>query len=202
MNLLFTNITPHLVQSWARFYTMGLPGEVKAMRRNEIASDLWEQAQDASQSHQGQPGVTWQILARMVYGMPNDLLWRAEQSPVNKGGNYMNLAAHLIRPRTYINLAVVLISMFVLFPIGVGAFVAAVVASVVPPVMLSSVFTYQLTNMNFGSWVIDSFPEAIAVSLVGLVLVLLEIFVANAVVSVLRRFVSVRIGNFRFGQTA
>ena len=113
----------------------------------------------------------------------------------------MNLTRFLIRPRTYINLVAVLISMFVLFPIGVGAFVAAVVASVVPPVMLSSVFTYQLTNMSFGFWVIDTLPEAIVVSLVGLVLVLLEILVANAIVSMFRRFVSVRIGNVRFGQT-
>ena len=114
----------------------------------------------------------------------------------------MNLTRYLIRPRTYINLAVVLISMFVLFPIGVGAFVAAVVASVVPPVMLSSVITYRLTDISFGNWVIDTLPEAIVVSLFGFALVLLEILVANYIVSLLRRFVSVRIGKMRFGESA
>ena len=202
MTLLFKNITPHLVQSWARLYTMGLPGEVKAMRRGEIASDVWEQTEDVNQSLHGRHGVTWQILARMVFGMPNDLLWRAEQSRVKNRGDLMNLTLYLIRPRTYINLAVVLVSMFILFPIGVGAFVAAVVASVVPPVMLSSIFTYKLTNISFGYWTVDTLPEAIVVSLIGLVLVLLEIFVANIIVSLLRRFVSVRIGNIRFGETA
>lgn len=114
----------------------------------------------------------------------------------------MKLAVHLLRPRTYINLVAVLVSMFVLFPIGIGAFVAAVVSAVVPPVMLSAAFTYRFTSMNFGPWTIDTLPEAIVVSLVGLVLVLLEIFVANAIVSLLRKYVSVRIGNVRIGQTA
>lgn len=202
MTFIFKNITLHLVQSWARLYTIGLPGEVKAMRRGEIASDLWEQTNDADQSHHGRQGVTWQILARMVFGMPNDMLWRAEQSRIDKRGDLMNLTTYLIRPRTYINLAVVLISMFVLFPIGVGAFVAAVVASVVPPVMLSSVITYRLTDISFGTWVIDTFPEAIVVSLFGFALVLIEILVANYIVSLFRRFVSVRIGKMRFGESA
>lgn len=193
--------TTYLVQSWVRLYTIGLPAEVKMMRRGEIYSDLWEQRQDAGQSHQGQRGVMWHMLGRMVFGMLNDLFWRSERSLGKERGDYMKLATHLIRPRTYINLAVVLVSMFVLFPIGVGAFVAAVVASVGPPVMLSAVFSYKLMGMNFGPWTIDTLPEAIVISLIGLVLVLLEIFLANAIVSMLRRFVSVRIGNIRFGQT-
>ena len=109
--------TTYLVQIWVRLYTIGLPAEVKMIRRGEIYSDLWEQRQDAGQPHQGQRGVMWHMLGRMVFGMLNDLFWRSERSLGKERGDYMNLATHLIRPRTYINLAVVLVSMFVLFPI-------------------------------------------------------------------------------------
>ena len=94
-----------------------------------------------------------------------------------------------------------LIGMAILLPVGVAGFVAAVVAAVVPPVLTSMVFIYDITDLNFGSFVIDTLPEATVVSLIGLVLLLLEIFIANVVVSTLRRFVSVRIGNIRIGQT-
>ena len=94
-----------------------------------------------------------------------------------------------------------LIGMAILLPVGVAGFVAAVVAAVVPPVLTSMVFIYDITDLNFGSFVIDTLPEATVVSLIGLVLLLLEIFIANVVVSTLRRFVSARIGHIRFGQT-
>ena len=101
-----------------RLYTTGLPGDIKAMRRGnfpsphclDFTSDLWEQSQDADLSRHVRRGVTWQILARMMFGMPDDLLWRAEQSGANDKRDLMNLTTYLIRPRTYINLAVVLIS--------------------------------------------------------------------------------------------
>ena len=53
---------------------------------------------------------------------------------------------------------------------------------------------------SINTWAIDTFPKALALSLLGFVLVLVEIFIANAIVSVLRRFASVRIGKFQLGQ--
>ena len=88
----------------------------------------------------------------------------------------MNQAGYLTYPRTYINLILVLVGMVVLFPIGIGGFVAAVVVAVVLAALLAS--------------------------LLGAVLLNIELFIANVVVSILRRYVSVRIAGFRFGQDA
>ena len=114
----------------------------------------------------------------------------------------MNQAGYLTYPRTYINLILVLVGMVVLFPIGIGGFVAAVVAAVVPAALLASVFVYRVTSMEFGPIVVDTFSEALVVSLLGAVLFMIELFIANVVVSILRRYVSVRIAGFRFGQDA
>ena len=100
------------------------------------------------------------------------------------------------------NLIVLLVGMVVLFSIGVGGFVTAIVAAVVPPVLLATVFMYKWTTVAIGPIPIDTFPEALVVSLLGLVLLLIELFVANAIVSILRRHVSVRIARFHFGQDA
>ena len=56
--------------------------------------------------------------------------------------------------------------------------------------------------MEFGPIVADTFSEAVVVSLLGAVLLMIELFIANVVVSILRRYVSVRIAGFRFGQDA
>ena len=75
-------------------------------------------------------------------------------------------------------------------------------APVVPAALLASVFVYRLTSMEFGPIVVDTFPEAVVASLLGAVLLMIELFIANVVVSILRRYVSVRIAGFRFGQDA
>jgi hypothetical protein len=125
-----------------------------------------------------------------------------ENSKKTRGNFAMNQARHLVEPRTYINLIVVLIGMAVLLPIGVGGFVVAVVAAVVPPALLASVLVYNWAPVRIGSFAFDTFPQALFVSLLGFVLLLVELFIANAIVSILRRHVSVRIASIRFGQSA
>ena len=142
------------------------------------------------------------ILGRLLFGIPDDLFWRMEHSKTTGGSIAMNRARYLTYPRTYINLIVLLVGMVVLFPIGVGGFVTAIVAAVVPPVLLATVFMYKWTTVAIGPIPIDTFPEALVVSLLGLVLLMIELFVANAIVSILRRHVSVRIARFHFGQDA
>ena len=201
MNLQSAKMTTWLVREWVSLYTTGLPGNCKTARREEIDSDLWEQTQDAFDAGRPQQFFALHLLGRLLLGMPDDLFWRMEHSKIIEGSSYMNLAKYLIHPRTYLNLLSLLIGMLILFPIGIGAFVAAVVASVVPAALFSSVFIYKWAPMTFGSIVVDTFPEALAVSLVGCVLLVSELLIVNAIVSVLRRFVSVRIGNLRFGQS-
>ena len=150
------NISVWLVRKWVRLYTMGLPAEDKKTRRDEIDSDLWEQKQDAAGSGNG-TGAAWNIFGRLLFGIPDDLSWRMENEKNVQRRASMDLANHLIRPSTYLNLIMVLVGMGILFPIGVAAFVVAVVAAVVPPVLLGTIFIYDKGVVNFGPVAIDSF---------------------------------------------
>jgi hypothetical protein len=60
------------VRAWTRFYTCGLPPELRDARRDEIESDLWESFQDAH----GDAALAWQIWARLLGGVADDLAWR------------------------------------------------------------------------------------------------------------------------------
>jgi hypothetical protein len=60
------------VRAWTAAYTKGLPSELRAARRAELASDAWEQLHDPANA------TTWRVLGRLVRGVPGDLAWRAE----------------------------------------------------------------------------------------------------------------------------
>jgi hypothetical protein len=64
------------VRTWTRFYTWGLPAELRDARRDEIESDLWESFQDA----RGDAALAWQIWARLFGGVADDLWWRLDQA--------------------------------------------------------------------------------------------------------------------------
>jgi hypothetical protein len=69
-----TSVASALARAWTVLYTAGLPRATRDRRRAEIASDLWEQTHDEGDSH---PGLS--VAARVVLGMPADLLWRSEE---------------------------------------------------------------------------------------------------------------------------
>ena len=56
-----------MVRAWVRLYTLGLPADVRDRRREEVASDLWEQ------QHEAGAGSVW---LRVAGGMPADVTWR------------------------------------------------------------------------------------------------------------------------------
>ena len=59
-----------LTRWWTRVYTLGLPLDLRAARRAEIESDLWDSLHD--------PEVTRpQILPRLAGGLLDDVCWRA-----------------------------------------------------------------------------------------------------------------------------
>lgn len=68
-----------LVSRWAALYTRGLSATVAAGRRDELASDLWEQgaASDARGGSGAATGIS--ILGRAARGVPADLHWRRRQ---------------------------------------------------------------------------------------------------------------------------
>jgi len=63
------------VRAWTRLYTVGLPPELRDRRRDEIESDLWESVQDGRKD----TTLAWQIWARLIGGLADDLGWRSEQ---------------------------------------------------------------------------------------------------------------------------
>ena len=63
------------VRVWTRLYTLGLPPELRDRRRDEIESDLWESVQ----AGRTDATLAWQIWARLIGGLADDLGWRSEQ---------------------------------------------------------------------------------------------------------------------------
>lgn len=63
-----------LTRAWVHFYTRKLPPHIAAQRRAEIESDIWEQLHDT-----GRPARTFELVARLVAGIPDDLRWKEEQ---------------------------------------------------------------------------------------------------------------------------
>lgn len=63
-----------VTERWVRLYTCGLPEQVRRDRRDEIASDVFEQYAEA--------GPTWAarraVAGRTVRGAVDDLVWRRE----------------------------------------------------------------------------------------------------------------------------
>jgi hypothetical protein len=67
-----------VVQGWTRLYTSGMAPEHRADRRAEIESDLWEFHEDARRRGASPAGIAIHMAARLVAGIPDDLLWRME----------------------------------------------------------------------------------------------------------------------------
>jgi hypothetical protein len=63
------------VRVWTRVYTWRLPEPVRERRRAEIECDIWESQHDT----QAGRGRGFQLIARLVLGVVDDVQWRAEQ---------------------------------------------------------------------------------------------------------------------------
>ena len=75
---------------WVDRYTRGLPDTVRADRRAELASDVWEQRSASGSSRVMQLA----ILSRCARGIPADLSWRRVQ---RRGGRRLPSGASVIR---------------------------------------------------------------------------------------------------------
>ena len=71
----------HFALSWARWYTRDLSPAVAGDRRDEIASDVWEQA--AGQADRPAAVLAASIVSRVVRGIPADLAWRWRVRPTS-----------------------------------------------------------------------------------------------------------------------
>lgn len=80
-----------LVRVWTRVYTWHLRPDLQERRRAEIESDLWECAQDPERRRGASPA--WEMVVRLLRGMPHDLSWRVEQSDLMAARPQLRLAA-------------------------------------------------------------------------------------------------------------
>lgn len=62
---------------WVGLYTAGLAAEARALRRQEIESDLWEHQSDRLYNEGAAPAETGlDVLSRWLRGVPADIFWR------------------------------------------------------------------------------------------------------------------------------
>lgn len=64
------------VLAWCAFYTRGIDADLAALRRDELASDLFEQAAWGDDQGLGPRHVSATIVSRALRGAAADLLWR------------------------------------------------------------------------------------------------------------------------------
>lgn len=65
-------------RAWARTYTRGLAGEARVERLAELDSDLFEHERNGRRAGQSAVTLSFEILWRVVLGMPADVSWRLE----------------------------------------------------------------------------------------------------------------------------
>lgn len=78
--------TQRLVRWWVSVYTVGLVTEMRNRRCAEIASDLWEQREDAVAVGNSRPAIALAVLSRALAGVPADLWWRVEMKDLERWG--------------------------------------------------------------------------------------------------------------------
>ena len=97
-----TGRAPELAESvtrrWASLYTRGLSADLRAARRDELESDLWEHTHWSTTEGRRPGRIALEITERLVAGMAADLLWRFEHRGARRhttrplgGGNMARL---------------------------------------------------------------------------------------------------------------
>jgi hypothetical protein len=76
-----------VVRGWVGFYTRGLPAEMRARRRAEVAADLADESLHAIRQGD-QSALLRQRLTRLILGIPADLSWRLVDAPAAAGQRY------------------------------------------------------------------------------------------------------------------
>ena len=67
-----------VIRTWVGLYTRGLPRELREARRQELASDLWEQQQLSAFVNETPLETAGEMFARTLLGMPADITWRVQ----------------------------------------------------------------------------------------------------------------------------
>jgi hypothetical protein len=65
-----------LVRGWVDLYTRGMPRELRAARRDEVADDLWCEQEEAAATGRTARSLDADRAMRLMFGMPADISWR------------------------------------------------------------------------------------------------------------------------------
>ena len=104
---------------WADRYTRGLPNEVRARRRDEIESDVFEQLHKTSDVRAS--SLTW----RTVRGIPSDVAWRRQEMRTMRSNSPEPRCPHLrntwavVTQKWFAPIAILVLAFDVLFAIAV-----------------------------------------------------------------------------------
>ena len=71
-------LAERFTRGWASLYTRGLPADLRAARRDELESDLWEHTHWSTTDGRLPARIALEIAERVVAGMAADLSWRLE----------------------------------------------------------------------------------------------------------------------------
>jgi hypothetical protein len=65
-----------LVRAWVDLYTRGLPADLRAARRDEVADDLWCEQEEAALAGRSGRSLGADMTMRLLFGIPADVTWR------------------------------------------------------------------------------------------------------------------------------
>lgn len=68
-------------RAWTWLYTCGVDRDARETRRCEVESDLWESVRDARAARRSDRQVAGEVIARVMLGVADDLLWRFVEAP-------------------------------------------------------------------------------------------------------------------------
>lgn len=74
---------------WVHLYTRAVSRDVRDRRRAEIDSDVWEHISDARSRRRTELGGQFEVLRRVVAGIPADVAWVADMRVTHKESKSM-----------------------------------------------------------------------------------------------------------------
>ncbi len=105
----------------------------------------------------------------------------------------------LIKSRSYLNLLLFVLLSILIFVVGITLFAIAIIGVAFVISLVVTIFIYRITEVNFGNWIISSFPEAIVISIIGIILLAILLFIINKLAETLKKKVFIQIGKFKLG---
>lgn len=117
-----------LVRAWVDLYTRGLPAELRAARRDEVADDLWCEQEEAATLGRSASALGADMVLRLLFGMPADVGWRLTYRGTPRPGLERSLA---MNTRTLGTLAIVagltyMILLLLFIPLSHGVWTGAI----------------------------------------------------------------------------